>query len=156
MADQGTERFMSLERVYVKDLSFESPQTPGIFASNPDGEIELDIQSAARGLDAERAEVTLTVTVKCFAGPNVVFRIELAQAGIFGFRGYTPDERTALLSTECPLILQSYARVAVSDAASKGGFAELLLQPIDFHGLYAQKMQTGPVQSAAPGPAPTH
>ena len=116
MADQATERVVALDRVYVKDMSFESPRTPEVFASNPDGEIELDLQSAARGLDAERAEVTLTVRVKCLAGPDTVFQVELAQAGIFTIRGYTQDERISLLATECPLMLHSYARVAVADA----------------------------------------
>ena len=135
---------MALEHVYVKDLSFESPRAPAVFAADVDTQIQLDVQSKSRGMDEETAEVTLTVTLKAMAQQGTVFLVEVEQAGIFRIRGFLPEERFALLATECPLILYSYARVTVADAVSKGGFSEFLLQPLDFHDLYRQNMQAQP------------
>lgn len=141
MASQQAEREMSLKRVYIKDLSFESPKSPEIFTSDLNAEVLIDVQARSRGIDAETVEVTLTLTIRLGEAEDTVFLVELAQAGLFTIRGFTPDERLTLFATECPRVLHSYARVAVADLVSKGGFPELLLQPVDFHALHAESMQ---------------
>lgn len=144
MASQQAERDLSLQRVYVKKLSFKSPESPGIFTSDMNAEILIDVQAHSRGIDKETVEVMLTLTVRSSTTDNTLFLVELAQAGLFTIRGFTPDERLALFATECPLMLHAYARATVADLVSKGGFPELLLQPVDFHALYAENTQARP------------
>lgn len=136
-----------LKQIYIKDLSFESPLVPDGFASNIESRIDLNVRSDSRDIDAESVEVTLTVIVKSIAEDKTVFSIEIAQAGIFVFQGYTPEQRFQLLATVCPEALFAYARAAITTAASKGGFPDLLLQPLDFHGLFQQDMMARATQS---------
>lgn len=143
MEEQQTpaRKLVALRQAYIKDLSFESPKSPGIFVSEVDTEILVDIQSNSRTINEETVEVTLTLTVKSVAQEETMFLIELAQAGLFTIRGFTGDERIAMLATECPEKLYSYARVAVAEVANRGGFPELLLQPVDFYALFEKNVQ---------------
>ena len=136
-----------LERIYIKDFSFESPKAPGIFASDLKTQILFNINSANREIDPDHVEVTLDLKVKSIAQEDTVFLIEVVQAGVFAIRGYTPEERIALLGSVCPSALYPFAREAVTDVANKGGFPQLLLQPLDFDALYAQSMHERAAQA---------
>jgi len=138
---EQTEKEFGLQRVYLRDVTFESPQAPQIFTTDRTSQIDLKIGSESRNIDSDTVEVTLTVTLRSFEGEETFFFLEIAQAGIFVIRGFTPEERFAQLATECRHLLHSYARVAVSEAINRGGFPDVLLQPMDFHGLYARKAQ---------------
>jgi len=157
MADeQGTaEKQLLLQRLYIKDFSFESPKTPAIFSSNADTQIQLDVSSKSRGIDADNVEVVLTVTVKSVVQEDTVFLLEVAQAGVFTISGYTPEERFMALGTFCPRELYPYAREAITSIANKGGFLDLSLQPIDFDGLFAQSMQQRAEEAGRLQPART-
>lgn len=162
MADEQppAERQLALETVYVKKSSLESPKTPEVFASGIDSQIDFDVRSVSRTINADAVEVTLTLTVKSIAREDTVFSIELAQAGIFVIKGYTPEQRFALLHTFCPGTLYPYAREAVSGLVEKAGFPQLLAQPLDFDGLFERSMreraaQAQQAQPAAPAPEPT-
>lgn len=130
-----------LQRVYIKDLSFESPKAPGIFMSTVAPASHLNIRSNAQLLAPNVHEVTLTLTVEAKDKDTTLFLVELAQAGIFSIQGYTPEEEAALIGSFCPGTLYPFAREAIAAVVGKGGFPPLLLQPINFDALYAHALK---------------
>ena len=139
-----------LQKIYVKDLSFESPRSPEVFGANSQATTQLNIAAKNRKLDEDHVEVTLTLTIESKDGDQTIFLIEIAQAGVFALRGYTDQERQVLLGTFCPGTLYPFAREAVADVAQKGGFPQLLLQPINFDAVYAQAMQQRQAEASMP------
>jgi preprotein translocase subunit SecB len=131
-------RQLLLQKIYVKDLSFESPRAPAVFNSAPKPHTELGIKSSAQEIGPDTQEVTLTLTVQAREGDQTLFLVEIQQAGIFVIRGYSSQERDMLIGSFCPSTLYPFAREAIADLISKGGFPQLLLQPINFDALYAQ------------------
>jgi preprotein translocase subunit SecB len=154
MADEQVpaEKQLLLQKIYIKDFSFESPKAPEVFTSNLNAQTQLNIRSSNRELDQENMEVALTLTVVSKADEETVFLIELVQAGVFAIKGYTPEERSALLGSFCPGTLYPFAREAIAEMANRGGFPQLLLQPINFDALYAQNMRDRAAQGAQTEP----
>jgi len=140
-ANSASDKQLVMQKIYVKDLSFESPKAPEVFTKNPQAQTQLNIASANRHVEDNHYEVSLTLTIESKDGGETIFLIEITQAGIFTIRGYTEQERGMLLGSFCPSTLFPYAREAISDIVSKGGFPQLLLQPINFEALYAQAVQ---------------
>lgn len=140
MADQP-EKQLILQKIYVKDLSFESPKAPQVFNSQVSPQTQLNMRSNAREIAQNTQEVTLTLTVEAKEQDSTLFLVEVAQAGIFTLQGYNEQERAMLIGSYCPSTLYPYAREAISDIVVKGGFPQLLLQPINFDALYAQALQ---------------
>ena len=130
-----------MQKIYIKDFSFESPRTPEIFNTNTAPQTQLNIKSSAKEVSGDSQEVTLTLTVEAKDGDKTLFLIELAQAGVFLVQGYTPEERQMLIGSYCPGTLYPFAREAIADIVSRGGFPQLLLQPINFQALYAQALR---------------
>jgi len=147
------EKQLVLQKIYVKDLSFESPKAPGIFATNVSPQMQLDIRSDNQDIGGGNVEVSLTLTVASKDKDDTLFLIEICQAGIFMIEGYTSQERSALIGSFCPNTLYPFAREAVADIATKGGFPQLLLQPINFDALYTQAVQERVAQTTAGGTA---
>jgi len=134
-----TPRQFGLRQFYLKDLSFEAPNSPGIFSeSGLEPEIKVNLRTSNRDLGNGVAEVVLHVAVHALAGQRTVFLVELEQAGTFQISGFPPDETRAIIGVACPNALFPYAREAVSSIVQRGGFAHLLLQPIDFAALFDQ------------------
>lgn len=146
MADENTQaqaqntagKQLALQKIYVKDLSFESPKAPGVFGLNTTPQTQLNIRSNAQPIAPNVEEVTLTLTVEAKDNETTLFLVELSQAGIFLIQGYTPEERAFLVGSFCPNTLYPFAREAIADVIGKGGFPPLLLQPINFDALYSQ------------------
>ncbi|HEX7080965.1 MAG TPA: protein-export chaperone SecB [Gammaproteobacteria bacterium] len=130
-----------LQKIYVKDLSFESPKAPGVFNTTVTPQTQLNMRSSAREVAPNTQEVTLTLTVEAKDRDATLFLVEVAQAGIFTIQGYNDQERAMIVGSYCPSTLYPYAREAISDVVVKGGFPQLLLQPINFDALYAQALQ---------------
>jgi preprotein translocase subunit SecB len=146
-----------MQKIYVKDLSFESPKAPTVFTTNVSPQTQLNIRSSAQDLAPNTHEVTLTLTVEAKDKDTTLFLIEIAQAGIFFIQGYTPEERQMLTGSFCPNTLYPFAREAIADIVGKGGFPQLLLQPINFDALYAQALRErngGNQPQAQPEPQP--
>jgi preprotein translocase subunit SecB len=143
MADetQTTSRQLLLQKIYIKDLSFESPKTPDVFSQNASPQTQLNIRSSAREVAPETQEVLLTLTVEAKDDDKTLFLIELVQAGLFTIKGYSDQERHMLIGSYCPGSLYPFAREAIADIVSRGGFPQLLLQPINFDALYAQALK---------------
>lgn len=144
MADETPtppEKQLLLQKIYIKDLSFESPKAPDVFATNAAPQTQLNIRSGAREVAPDTQEVTLTLTVEAKGEDNTLFLIELVQAGVFLIKGYNDDEQQMLTGSYCPGSLYPFAREAIADIVTRGGFPQLLLQPINFDALYAQAMR---------------
>ena len=145
MADEqnqaAAQKQLLLQKIYVKDLSFESPKAPGVFTTSVAPQTQLNIRSNAQELGPNIHEVTLTLTVEAKDKDATLFLVEIAQAGIFQIQGYTAEEHGVLIGSFCPNTLYPFAREAIADVVGKGGFPQLLLQPINFDALYAQAMQ---------------
>lgn len=140
MAEQPTKQLI-LQKIYLKDMSFESPKAPAIFNQQVTPQTQLNMRSNAKEVGPDTQEVTLTLTVEAKEQDSTLFLVEVAQSGIFTMQGYTDQERSMLIGSYCPSTLYPYAREAISDIVVKGGFPQLLLQPINFDALYAQAMQ---------------
>ncbi len=132
---------LALQRIYVKDLSFEAPSTPEAFneAWKPDINIELNMKHKA--LEEGVYEIVLTVTATAKAQEKVVFIAEVKQAGIFVARNFPKEHMDLLLNSYCPSMLFPYAREVISDLVTRGSFPQLVLAPIDFNALYEQQNQ---------------
>jgi preprotein translocase subunit SecB len=143
MADQEqTERQIGIQKIYVKDFSFESPRTPEIFAkSDWSPTTNLNLRSTHSDAVDDNHEVVLTITVETKHEDTVLFLVELHQAGLFHIAGYPQEELEAVIGSFCPSVLYPYAREAIASVVAKGGFPEFLLQPINFDALYAQSKE---------------
>jgi len=150
MADeaQTPNKQLMLQKIYIKDFSFESPKAPEIFTTNANPQTQLNIRSSNKDVGNDNVEVTLTLTVETKDKEDTMFLIEIVQAGVFLIQGYTTEERGVLIGSFCPSTLYPFAREAISDMATRGGFPQLLLQPINFDALYAQAMQQRSQQGA--------
>jgi len=137
----AAEQQFIIERVYIKDISFEAPNSPAIFTENwePDTSLNLNTQVNVLGDDHYEVELHLNVTVKGKDG-KTAFLVEAIQAGAFLIKGYAPEQLNHLLASYCPGQLFPYAREVISNLVSKGSFPEMHLSPINFDSLYAQNM----------------
>ena len=138
--EQPSTRF-SIQKIYVKDVSFEAPSAPDVFTHQVNPRINMQLGNSAKALAQNVHEVVLSLTVTATHEEKTTFLIEVQQAGIFGIEGYTDQQLQSLLGSYCPNILFPFAREVVADLASKGGFPPLLLAPINFEALYAQHLQ---------------
>lgn len=127
-----------IQRVYLKDLSFESPNTPAIFRKEWKPKIKLDLNTKSMKLDNDVYEVVLTLTVSAKLEDETAFLCEIQQAGIFSIAGFPEETRAQMLGAYCPNILFPYAREAIDTAVVKGSFPALMLAPVNFEALYAQ------------------
>ncbi|CAM4472419.1 MAG: Protein-export protein SecB [Legionella sp.] len=146
MAEQANQEQQNLEtqfmiqRVYVKDLSFETPNTPAVFQQQWEPELTLDINTTSTQLEAGVFEVVLTVTATVNNQKEVAFLVEVKQAGIFTIQGAPTEQLDHLLNSFCPSILFPYAREAITSQVIRGSFPQLVLAPINFDALYMQQL----------------
>lgn len=157
-APQNDAPIFNIEKLYVKDLSLEIPNAPAIFLQRENPQIDLQLQTKAGQLEEGvfEVEVTVTVTAKVSEKEQVMFLIEAKQAGIFQVRNMPSSEMEGILAVMCPNILYPYLREVVSDVAVRGGFAPVLLNPINFEAIYQQQKQQAQAQAQAEGAAVKH
>lgn len=141
--EQQAEQQFEIQRIYVKDLSFESPNSPELFLSEWQPEVNIDLKVDHHKIEDHVFEVSLTVTVTAKAGEKTAFLVEVKQAAIFLIDGFDDEQLNHMLGSFCPGILYPYAREVVSDVVNRGSFPQLLLAPINFDALYQQQMTEG-------------
>ena len=151
---QNNERQFSVQRVYTKDVSFESPNAPEIFRGEWKPRHELNLNTKINQLDATVYEVVLAVTVTVKVEDKTAFLVEVQQAGIFTAQGFSEEDLGPLLGAYCPNLLFPYAREVVSDLVVKGSFPQLVLQHVNFDVLFAQHQQQAAEQAQAGGAKP--
>lgn len=152
VANEQTGPTLAIQSVYLKDCSYEAPKGPRIEAQNWNPQISLDINTAANVISPELNEVVLTVTVGAKHGDATAFLVEVKQAGLFVMRGLSAEDTRRAIGTVCPNVLFPYARVAVSNLVTQGGFPNFVLPPVDFNELFARGLAQQQTQ-AAQGPA---
>lgn len=126
---------------YVKDLSVENPRAPESFQWTDPPHVDVQFNIGANPVSEELSEVELKISVTAKSTQGTVYIVELAYAGLVGMRNMPEDHKHAFTFAEAPRILFPYARRVVSDAVRDAGFAPLMLDPIDFNGLYLQQLQ---------------
>jgi preprotein translocase subunit SecB len=139
----------SVEKIYVKDVSFEAPGAPAIFSEQGQPDLQLNLNQRVQRLNEALFEVVLTVTLTCKVGDKTAYVAEVEQAGVFQLGGFSDQQLDAMLGTHCPTVLYPYARQAIGDLIQAGGFPPFLLQPINFDALYAETLRQRQQQTAA-------
>ena len=133
------EKRISINKIYLKDFSFESPQAPAIFRSGEwKPQTNLNLRSSHNVVDGNLHEVVLTITVDAKDGDTTLFLVEIQQSGMFEITGYDGEELKAVVGSFCPNTLFPYARESIAAVIQKGGFPEFVLQPINFDALFMQ------------------
>lgn len=150
MADEKNtpEKQFAIQKIYTKDLSFETPNSPSIFTQKWEPGVDFNLGTHVTPLENALFEVSLTVTITVKCGETTAYLVEVNQAGIFTLIGFNDQEMGPMVGSFCPNILFPYAREAISDLVTRGGFPQLLLAPVNFDALYAQHLQQ--LQQQAP------
>lgn len=138
------ERQFAIQRIYTKDLSFESPNSPHIFVGDWAPDINVNLQTEVTTLGDDNLEVVLTVSVEAKQGDQSAFLVEVKQAGIFLIKGFSDEEMAPLLGIGAPNALFPYAREVVSDLVTRGSFPPFILQPVNFEAMFAQQIASQP------------
>jgi len=144
---------LSIEKIYIKDLSFEAPSSPQVFLEQEAPEVHVELGISHRQLNPEQGmhEVVLALTVNARRGDKNFFLAEAHQAGIFRVTGLTGDALSRALEIACPHVLLPFAREAINELVTRGGFPQLLVNPMNFEALYEQKRAA----QTQPAPATT-
>lgn len=132
----------AITKVYTKDISFESPNTPDIYSQEWNPSVNMQIANEASVISDEMKdlyEVVLRITVTVTVGEKAAYLVEVQQAGIFHIAGFPKEAIAQMLATICPNILFPFAREVVADLVIRGGFPQLLLSPVNFDALYVQE-----------------
>ena len=148
-AASGEAQF-AIQKIYVKDFSFESPSAPAVFRNEWRPQVELNLHSDASRVAADTYEVVLRVTVTVKLADQTAFLVEVQQAGLFRIGGLTEEQLRPTLGSMCPSILFPYARETVSDVVTRGGFPQLLLSPVNFDALYLRHLKESGEAGADP------
>ena len=137
----------ALQRIYVKDLSFEVPGAPKVFLGNWQPEVNVELSTGTAKVDDNNYEVTLSLTVTVNNQGTTAFLVEIQQAGIFLIDGVPEEQLQHLLGSYCPNVLFPYAREAVSDVVNRGSFPQLLLAPVNFDAVFAETQRQRAAQT---------
>ncbi len=138
--DQETQPQFAIQRVYIKDLSFESPKVPHIFKTDWSPEVKLDLSASHSEIDKAESlyEVVLSITVTVICDKATAFVTEVQQAGIFTIKNIPAEHMQQTLSAFCPNILFPYAREAIDNLIVRGSFPPIMLAPVNFDALLEQ------------------
>jgi preprotein translocase subunit SecB len=143
----------NIRKIYVKDLSFETPHSPAVFSSEWKPDADVNLRTAVLALDPGDYEVTLSITATVKVGERTAFLAEVSQSGIFHIVGLTQAELEPVVGAYCPAILYPYAREVVSDLVMRGGFPPFVLSPVNFDALYEhQRVKATAPQAPEPDP----
>ncbi len=149
---QQPQQQFAMQRIYNKDLSFESPATPGIFKKQWQPKINVDLNTKSDKIDDQgNFEVVLTITITAKVEEETAFLVEIQQAGIFFITGFEGENLRRILGTAAPNILFPYARETIDSVCVKGGFPPLMLAPVNFDALYQQALAQAQNQATAEG-----
>ena len=139
--NEETKQQFIIQKIYSKDVSFETPNSPKLFTEKWEPELKVDLHTAINPLSDSVFEVVLTVTATVKVEDKIAFLAEVQQAGIFNITGFDKPQLDGMLGSYSPNILFPYAREIISDLVNKGGFPQLILQPVNFDAIYSQHLQ---------------
>jgi preprotein translocase subunit SecB len=141
----------TVEKLYVKDVSFEAPGTPQVFNESGQPQLQMNLNQSVQRLSDTAFEVVLGVTLTCTIGEKTAYLAEVQQAGVFGLVGFDETTLEIMLGTHCPNALYPYVRQLISDLIQAGGFPPFLLQPLNFESLFAEGMRQRAEQQGLAG-----
>lgn len=141
MEQNNEQPVFGIEKLYVKDLSVEVPNSPEVFLEQEAPQVSIQLNTSGRGVGEGVYEVVLTVTVTAAIGEKTVFLVEVGQAGVFRIVNVPEEQLDPLIAIACPNVLFPYARETISDAVTRAGFQPIVLQPVNFEAMYMQRMQ---------------
>lgn len=148
-APSGEAEQFNMLRVYLKDVSFEAPNSPGIFVEEFKPQVHVEMTTRTQQIDENIYDVILKVSVAASQEQKTAFLVEVEQGGVFHIQGCGDDRLNTVLEASCPKNLFPFAREAVSDLVVKGGFPQLLLAPVNFHAIHRQKLAAEQQQAVA-------
>lgn len=141
---QASQPQLMVQKIYVKDVSFEAPNAPQIFQEideNDQPQVQLNLGQTATDLGNGLYEVVLSLTLTCTVGQRTAYLAEVEQAGLFGIAGFNAEDHAGIIGSYCPNLLFPYARQVISSLVLEGGFPPFLLQPINFDALFAEQQR---------------
>lgn len=136
------QKVFQIQKIYTKDISFESPNSPAIFTQEFQPELDVDLKVDSKSLSEGVYHAAVRVTVTTKVNDTIAFLCEVEQAGIFSIVGFDETELSYLLGSQCPAALYPYVREVVSDLVVRGGFPQLLLEPVNFDSMFAEHAQS--------------
>ncbi len=157
MADEqaAVQQQFSVQRIYTKDLSFESPSTPAVFKKQWQPKVSVDLNTKSNAIDEDgNFEVVLSITITAKIEEETAFLIEVHQAGIFFIKGFEGEDLRRVLGTAAPNVLFPYVRETIDTVCVKGAFPAIMLAPVNFEVVYQQALAQAQAQSTANGAAP--
>jgi preprotein translocase subunit SecB len=156
MSDENNQPFFNIQRIYLKDMSLEQPNSPGIFLEHEMPSVEVEVDVKAERLADTVFEILVTGTVTAKVKDKVAFLIEAKQAGIFDIRNIPVEQIDPLVGIACPTILFPYLRSNIADAITRAGFPPIHLAEINFQALYEQRLAQLGGQDGVPNGNATH
>jgi preprotein translocase subunit SecB len=141
----------SIEKLYVKDVSFEVPGAPQVFNEQGQPELQMNLGQRVQRVSDTAFEVVLGITLTCKVNDKTAYLAEVQQAGVFTLAGFEDAGVDAMLGTQCPSVLYPYAANTITQLIQAGGFPPFFLQPINFDALYAETLRQRAAQANAGG-----
>lgn len=148
---QQPSQHFEIQKVYLKDVSLETPNSPMIFTDTGQPMTEVRLETGAIPVSEELFEVTLTLTITTKLGERTAYLVEVQQSGLFTLRGFNESQMGHMLHAFCPTVLFPFAREELASLIGKGGFPPILLNPINFDSMYLQRLQQAQAQQGQPG-----
>jgi preprotein translocase subunit SecB len=143
MADQDLTPVFQIQRMYLKDLSLEQPNSPQILLEQQAPQVDIQLGLGAEGVADGIFEVSVTATVTTKVGERVLFLIEAKQAGIFEIRNLPQEQVEGIVNVVCPQMIYPYLRAVVSDVCTRAGFPPILLTEVNFQAMYESRQNGG-------------
>jgi preprotein translocase subunit SecB len=141
MAEQDQTPVFQLQRMYLKDLSLEQPNSPQILLEQQQPQVDIQLQMSAESIADGLFEVAVTATVTTKIGVRTLFLVEAKQAGIFEIRNLPAEQVQGVLGVVCPQMIYPYLRAIVSDVCTRAGFPPILLAEVNFQAMYEAQQQ---------------
>lgn len=145
----AAEQQFALQRIYIKDSSFEAPLGAMAFTKQWRPQVHVDLNTGSNRVDGDNYEVVLTITITAKLDDETAFLVEVQQAGLFMVKGLDGENLRRIMAIMCPTILFPYARETIDGLVLKGSFPPLMLQPVNFEALYVQALQQQAQQGAS-------
>lgn len=141
MAEQDQSPVFQLQRMYLKDLSLEQPNSPQILLEQQQPQVDIQLGMQAESIADGMFEVAVTATVTTKVGERALFLVEAKQAGIFEIRNLPPEQVQGILGVVCPQMVYPYLRAIVSDVCTRAGFPPILLAEVNFQAMFEAQQQ---------------
>ena len=150
MADDNQNPVFQIQRLYLKDLSLEQPNSPAILLEQAQPQVDINLALSAEPVADGVYEVAVTATVTTKVGDKVLFLVEAKQAGIFEIRNIPEDQLQPIIGIACPGIVYPYLRAVVSDVCTRAGFPPVILSEVNFQAMYEQQQRAQQPQPNGP------